>query len=307
MGVDPNTKRLLLEVEHEVRVMTHETSPFGNGNSRPYTIIGREPIPLLVTAVTEKYEQDWDAILAKRNTVTTGYLPLCVAPIELYTWDTSNGKKISILLEELGLPYVVKAVHIVLGEQNTEDFKRINPNSKIPAISDPNEPSDGVTLFESGAILIHLAERYGDGSLLPTSGVARAHCLQWLFFQVGDFGPIAEQLHHFLSLSGLTASAEAAAYGLERFTKEVHRQYSVMDTWLSMHRYFGGEVYTIADIAIFSQARRAPKHNVDLAKDFPNVKRWLDVVMARPAVQRGLLVPSEDAKERPVAAKKPRL
>merc|ERR1712093_615233 len=165
-------------------------------------------------------------------------------------------------------------------------------------------------MFESGAIMMHLASRYEDNTLLPKSGVGYANCLQWLFFQVGGFGPIPGQLHHFLSLSGanaapvtggggLAVNTEAASYGVERFTKEVNRQYAVMDAWLSTHDFFGGDAYTIADIAIVSWAWRASKHKVDLAKDFPNVKRWYDVVMARPAVQRGLRVPTAEDQKRP--------
>ncbi len=204
-------------------------------------------------------------------------------PIELHAFDTPNGRKISIALEEMALPYTVKIVDIRKGDQHDPAFLKISPNAKIPAIVDPDGP-DGkpVSVFESGAILLYLGEK--TGKFLPADLAARIPVLEWLMFQHGGFGPIPGQVHHFL-----TVENEAdRRYGLERYSKETQRLYGVMDARLAGHEFFAGET-SIADFAILGWAWRHPRHKVDLA-DFPNVKRWYEAMMARPGVQRGFAV-----------------
>ncbi len=203
--------------------------------------------------------------------------------IELHAFDTPNGRKISVALEEMELPYVVKIVDIRKGDQHDPAFLKLSPNGKIPAIVDPDGP-DGkpVSIFESGAILIYLGEK--TGQFWPKTLAARIPVLEWLMFQQGGFGPIPGQVHHFL-----TVENEAdRRYGLERFSKETRRLYGVMDARLAGREFFADEL-SIADFAILGWAWRHPRHKVDLA-DFPNVKRWYEAMMARPGVQRGFAV-----------------
>lgn len=201
--------------------------------------------------------------------------------IDLYTWTTPNGRKISILLEELGLPYTAHAVNIGKDEQFAPDFLKISPNNKIPAIVDHDT---GVSQFESGAIMIYLAEKAG--KFLPTDTKARAEVMQWLMWQMGGFGPMLGQAHVFLKFNrGLSQPAE------DRFGKEAQRLYGVLDRQLADHEYVAGD-YSIADMAIFPWAARHDWHEVDLTA-FPNVLRWYRQIAARPAVQRGYQVPSD--------------
>ena len=207
--------------------------------------------------------------------------------IDLYTWTTPNGRKVSIMLEECGLKYNTHAIHIGKDEQFTPQFVAINPNSKIPAIVD-NDGPDGtggkpLTLFESGAILIYLAEK--TGQFLAPKGKARSDALQWLMFQMGGVGPIFGQVHHFLR-----AAKEPVPYAIERYGKEKDRLYSVLDKHLKDHQYLAGE-YSIADMATYPWVARYEWHKTDLAS-VPNVKRWYDAISARPAVQRGMAVPA---------------
>jgi GST-like protein len=204
--------------------------------------------------------------------------------IELYTWTTPNGRKVSIMLEECGLPYTTHAIHIGKDEQFTPQFVAINPNSKIPAIIDRDGP-DGqpLTVFESGAILIYLAEK--TGKFLATRGEARSDALQWLMFQMGGVGPIFGQVHHFLR-----AAKEPVPYAIERYGKEKDRLYGVLDKHLKDHQYLAGE-YSIADMATYPWVARYEWHKMDLST-VPNVKRWYDAISARPAVQRGMAVPA---------------
>ncbi len=204
--------------------------------------------------------------------------------IDLYTWSTPNGRKVSIMLEEVGLPYRVHAVNIGKDEQFRPEFLAINPNGKIPAIVDHDGP-DGkrFSLFESGAILIYLGEK--TGRLIPADATARFVALQWLMFQMGGFGPMLGQAHHFLR-----AAKETVPYAIERYTREAHRLYGVLDQRLREAEFLAGE-YSLADIAAYPWAARHEWHQVDLAS-FPNVKRWYEAVGARPAVQRGMQVPS---------------
>lgn len=203
--------------------------------------------------------------------------------IELHTWNTPNGRKISVALEEMALPYVVRPVDIGKGEQFQPAFLRISPNNKIPAIVDPHGPDGApISVFESGAILLYLGEK--TGRFLPREARARVQVYEWLMFQMGGFGPMPGQVHHFASL----ANEEDRRYGLERYSKETRRLYEVMDRWLAEQAFFAGEL-SIADFAIVGWAWRHERHRVDLA-DYPNVRRWFDAMMARPAVRRGFEV-----------------
>jgi GST-like protein len=203
--------------------------------------------------------------------------------IQLFVFDTPNGRKISVALEEMGLPYQVQAVNITQDDQFKPDFLRISPNNKIPAIIDTQGP-DGqpISVFESGAILMYLAEK--TGRFLPAKGAERVSVLEWLMFQMGGFGPMPGQVHHF---AGLT-NADDQRYGLKRFMTETLRLYGVMDKRLADHAFFAGDL-SIADFAILGWVWRHPRHQVDLAQ-FPHVKRWYEQLMARPGVQRGFAV-----------------
>jgi len=203
--------------------------------------------------------------------------------IQLVAFDTPNGRKISVVLEEMGLPYQVQVVNITQDDQFKPDFLRISPNNKIPAIIDTQGP-DGqpISVFESGAILMYLAEK--TGRFLPAKGAERVSVLEWLMFQMGGFGPMPGQVHHF---AGLT-NADDQRYGLKRFMTETLRLYGVMDKRLADHAFFAGDL-SIADFAILGWVWRHPRHQVDLAQ-FPHVKRWYEQLMARPGVQRGFAV-----------------
>jgi GST-like protein len=203
--------------------------------------------------------------------------------IELHAFDTPNGRKISVALEEMELPYTVRIVDIRRGQQREPEFLRISPNGKIPAIIDFDGPNRRpVSVFESGAILIYLAEK--TGRFWPGDLEARIPVLEWLMFQHGGFGPIPGQVHHFAAIED---EAERR-YGLERYMKETRRLYAVMDTRLAGREFFA-DALSIADFAILGWAWRHPRHKVDLA-EFPSVKRWYDAMMARPAVVRGFAV-----------------
>ena len=203
--------------------------------------------------------------------------------IQLFAFDTPNGRKISVALEEMGLSYQVQVVNITKDDQFKPDFLSISPNNKIPAIIDTEGP-DGkpISVFESGAILIYLAEK--TGQFLPAKGAARVAALEWLMFQMGGFGPMPGQVHHF---AGLT-NEDDKRYGLQRYMTETLRLYGVMDKRLADHAFFAGDL-SIADFAILGWVWRHPRHQVDLAS-FPHVKRWFNQLMARPAVQRGFAV-----------------
>jgi GST-like protein len=203
--------------------------------------------------------------------------------IDLYTWTTPNGRKVSIMLEELGLPYRVLPINIGKDDQFKPEFVRISPNSKIPAIVDSDGPGgQPLAMMESGAILIYLADK--TGKLLAKSGRARYDALQWLMFQMGGVGPMFGQTHHFLR-----AAKEPVPYAIERYTKETRRLYGVLNDHLKDHAYLADD-YSIADIATYPWVTRHEWHKVDLG-DFPHVKRWFDAISARPAVQKGMNVP----------------
>ena len=201
--------------------------------------------------------------------------------IDLYTWSTPNGRKVSIMLEELDLPYKVVPVDIGNDEQHAPEFLKVSPNNKIPAITDQDT---GLSIFESGAIMVYLAER--SGRFLPTDIAERAEVMQWLMWQMGGFGPILGQAHFFLRFNkGLSQPAE------ERFASEAHRLYGVIDRHLAGRAYIGAD-YSIADMATFPWVARFEWHEVDLTA-FPNVLRWYREIAARPAVQRGYQIPAE--------------
>ena len=203
--------------------------------------------------------------------------------LTLLAFDTPNARKISVALEEMGLPYAVQVVDITQNEQFDPDFLRISPNNKIPVLVDTDGPDGQVqTVFESGAILMYLAEK--TGLFLPPSGAARVAVLEWLMFQVGGFGPSPGQVHHFVALS----DEGDRRYGLQRFMSETRRLYGVMDRRLAEHAFFAGEL-SIADFAILGWVWRHARHQVDLS-EFPHVQRWYERMMARPAVQRGFAV-----------------
>jgi len=206
--------------------------------------------------------------------------------IELYTWPTPNGHKIHIMLEETGLAYNVHPIDISAGDQFDPEFLKISPNNRMPAIVDTDGP-DGkaISLFESGAILIYLAEK--TGQFLPETPRERFATLQWLMWQMGGLGPMLGQAHHFR-----TYAPEQIPYAVERYTNEARRLYGVADRRLGETRFLAGDDYTIADIASFPWTRSHERQGVDFA-DFPNVKRWFDEIGARPAVERGVQVLAE--------------
>jgi GST-like protein len=199
--------------------------------------------------------------------------------IDLYTWTTPNGRKVSIALEELGLPYTVHAIDIGKDQQFQADFLKISPNNKIPGIVDRET---GLSLMESGAILIYLADK--TGRLLPPSGELRYRVLEWLMWQMGGIGPFLGQAHHFLHFN-----KGKAPYAEERYRKEAERLYGVLDRRLRGQAYIAGD-YSIADIATWPWISRFAWQEIDLG-DFPEVKRWYLEIAARPAVQKGYHVP----------------
>jgi GST-like protein len=203
-------------------------------------------------------------------------------PIDLYYWPTPNGWKITIFLEETGIPYNVIPVDITGGDQFAPDFLEISPNNKMPAIVDPDGPDgEPISVFESGAILIYLAEKAGH--FLPQSLRERYVVLQWLMFQMGSVGPMLGQAHHFRRYA-----PEEIPYAIERYTNEAARLYGVMDERLSEAEYFAGE-YSIADMAIYPWLISHGNQGQRM-EDYPNLKRWFESVGSRPAVRRALEV-----------------
>ncbi len=204
--------------------------------------------------------------------------------IDLYTWSTPNGRKVSVMLEECGLPYRVHKVNIGKGEQFSEEFVEISPNSKIPAIVDYEGPEGrALRMFESGAILVYLSGK--TGRFLPQTVRAKYEALQWLMFQMGGVGPMFGQAHHFMR-----ARKDEIPYGSERYGAETRRLYGVLERRLA-HAPFLAQEYSIADVATYPWVARHEWHRVDLAA-FPHVKRWFDTISARPAVVRGMAVPA---------------
>jgi GST-like protein len=204
--------------------------------------------------------------------------------ITLYTWGTPNGRKVSILLEETGLPYTVRPVDLGRGEQFEAGFVALSPNSKIPVIVDEAGPGgEPVTVFESGAILLYLAEKAG--AFLPREPRARLETLQWLMFQMGNLGPMLGQAHHFRRFA-----PEPLPYALARYEGEAARLYGVLERRLADRAWLAGSDYSIADIATFPWIARHPWQGIDL-DTYPAVRRWFAAVAARPAVRRGMEIP----------------
>ena len=206
-------------------------------------------------------------------------------PIELYYWPTPNGWKISIMLEELGLPYEVKYINIGKGEQFEPSFLKIAPNNRMPAIVDPEGP-DGqpISVFESGAILQYLGRKFG--KFYPTDERLRAEVDQWLFWQMGGLGPMSGQAHHFRQYA-----PEQISYAVDRYTNEVNRLYGVMNKRLADREFLAGD-YSIADMASVGWVKPHERQGQTL-EDFPNLKRWFETLLARQAVARGLAVGQE--------------
>ena len=201
--------------------------------------------------------------------------------IDLYTWTTPNGRKASILLEELGLPYTVHPIDITKDEQFHPDFLKISPNNRIPAIVDRDT---GLHLMESGAIMLYLAEK--TGKLLPDDLESRYRVIEWLMWQMGGVGPMLGQVHHFVKFN-----QGKAPYAEARYLKEAHRLYGVLDRRLAEHEYVA-DAYSIADIAIWPWISRFEWQTIDL-EAYPHVKRWYVSIAARPAVQKGYHVPKK--------------
>ena len=212
-------------------------------------------------------------------------MPAKPLPIALYFWSTPNGYKISIAMEELGLPYMIHPVDITRGDQFEPNFLKISPNNKIPAIVDPDGPGGRpLSIFESGAILHYLATK--TGRLAGHTPRERLLVDQWLFWQVASFGPMAGQCHHFRHYA-----PEKVPYGITRYTNEVTRLYGVLDRQLEGRQFIAGR-YSLADIATFPWARLWARQGQEITK-FPNVARWLERVSTRPAVIRGLAVSTD--------------
>lgn len=199
--------------------------------------------------------------------------------IDLYFWPTPNGWKITIMLEELGLPYTVVPVDIGKGDQFAPEFLAISPNNKMPAIVDPDGP-DGkpVSVFESGAIMIYLAEKTGE--LMPSDPRGRLRVLEWLMFQMGTVGPMLGQVHHFRRYA-----PQKIPYAVDRYTNEAGRIYNVIDRRLAEQEYLAGDAYSIADIAVWPWL--LGERQGQSFDDYPNLKRWRDAVKVRPAVVKG--------------------
>ncbi len=211
--------------------------------------------------------------------------------IEVWTWPTPNGHKIHIALEELGLPYKVIPINIGKGDQFKPEFLAITPNHRIPAIVDPDGPGGKpFTLFESAAIMMYLSEKCG-GALIPKDPVGKYRCLEWMMFQMGGVGPMFGQYNHFANYA-----TDKIPYAIERYTNEVIRLHRVLDKRLSQAAYLAGDQYSMADIATFPWVRNPDRRNINLS-DYPNVQRWHDAIAARPAVQRGVEVLSENQRK----------
>ncbi len=217
-------------------------------------------------------------------------------PIELYYWPTPNGWKITIMLEETGYPYALRYVNIGKGDQFEPSFLAIAPNNRMPAIVDPDGPGgEPISVFESGAILQYLGRK--TGMFYPADERARVEVEQWLFWQMGGLGPMAGQAHHFRNYA-----PEKITYGIERYTNEVNRLYGVMDRRLADREFLAGD-YSIADMACVGWVKPYENQGQDI-NAFPNLKRWFETLLARPAVERGLLAGKEEREKFDLASDK---
>ena len=207
-----------------------------------------------------------------------------MSPIDLYTWKTSNGKKATIMMEECELEYKIHPIDISTDIQFSEDFVKVNPNSKIPAIVDPDGPNGRpFTVIESGAILMYLAEK--TGLFLPAAMQRKYEVIQWVMFQMGGIGPIFGQVHHFKR-----AAKEKVPYAINRYFKECRRLYGVLDSRLEGREYIANNEVSIADFCTVPWVFRHDWQEIDL-DEFTNVKRWYDNMMQRPALTRGMNLP----------------
>jgi GST-like protein len=214
--------------------------------------------------------------------------------IALYTWPTPNGQKVHIALEELGLPYTVHGINIGEGAQFAPDFLAITPNHRIPAIVDEDGPGGAtLALFESGAILIYLAEKAGE--LIPKDPAARYICLQWLMFQMGGIGPMFGQWNHFARYA-----PEQIPYAIERYSNEARRLMRVLEKRLSQAAFLAGEAYSIADIATYPWVASALASGAVTTEGLPCVARWVEAIAARPAVERGIALLRESRRQTPM-------
>ncbi|NUQ78876.1 MAG: glutathione S-transferase N-terminal domain-containing protein [Polyangiaceae bacterium] len=211
--------------------------------------------------------------------------------IDLYYWPTPNGWKISIMLEEAGLEYKMIPVNIGKGEQFQPDFLKISPNNRMPAIVDHGAEGGPLSIFESGAILLYLAEK--TGKFMPKEVRGRYEVIQWVMWQMGGLGPMAGQAHHFRQYA-----PEKIPYAIDRYTKEVNRLYGVMNIRLRDREYLAGD-YSIADMASYPWVVPYERQGQNL-DDFPNLKRWFEAMRARPAVERGMAVGKELRMDRPM-------
>ncbi|MFO1349383.1 MAG: glutathione S-transferase N-terminal domain-containing protein [Gammaproteobacteria bacterium] len=219
--------------------------------------------------------------------------------LDLYYWPTPNGWKITILLEELGVPYELKLVNITKGDQFKPDFLKIAPNNRMPAIVDP-DPADGgapIEIFESGAIMQYLAEKHG--RFMPVDTRGRYEVLKWLYWQMGGLGPMAGQAHHFRQYA-----PEPIPYAIDRYTNEVNRLYGVMNKRLADRECLAG-AYSIADMACWPWVAPHERQGQNL-DDFPHLKRWFEALKARPAVQRGHAIGQELRNQNPTVSEEAR-
>lgn len=213
--------------------------------------------------------------------------------IDLYYWTTPNGHKVTIFLEEAGVPYTIHPINIGKGDQFAPEFLKISPNNRIPAIVDqaPTDGGEPISIFESGAILQYLAEK--TGQFLPTDLRKRVNVMQWLFWQMGGLGPMLGQNHHFSQYA-----PEKIPYAINRYVKETERLYGVLDKQLSDREFIAGD-YSIADIAAYPWTVPYERQGIQM-DEFPHVKRWFEAIKARPAVQRAYAKADEISAAKPM-------
>ena len=210
--------------------------------------------------------------------------------IDLYTWPTPNGHKVHIMLEELEIPYKVIPINIGEGDQFKPDFLKISPNNKMPAMVDPDGPDGApISIFESAAILLYLAEK--TGRFMPQDMRGRYNAMQWLMFQMGSVGPMLGQAHHFRGYA-----PRKIKYAIDRYTNEAGRIYGVINRRLGESAWLAGDDYSIVDMATFPWLRSYERQG-QVLEDFPYLKKWFETIEARPAVQRGVEVLSESRRQ----------
>jgi GST-like protein len=209
--------------------------------------------------------------------------------LDLYFWPTPNGKKVTILLEELGVPYTIKPVNIGRGDQFTSEFLKISPNNRMPALVDTDAKDGPLTIFESGAIMMYVAEKFG--RFFPQEPAKKYDVIQWVMWQMGNQGPKFGEQGHFFRASQDAKNGDLT-YANKRFADEVHRLYGVMELGLHSKRYLAADEYTIADMICYPWAAGWKLRKIDIG-EFPNVKRWMEELEARPALQKAMAVGAE--------------